>query len=123
MTIPSSTSPKVKPIKGTNVDQELNDLLEALGGAPIPFLKTTPDANGNIHLGRDVVIALRHAISQIIYAQEETGCTLKTFAVAFRAFEYDGEISSEDAEALAVVAKAMAERARDNVELIRSLLN
>lgn len=104
------------------LDKELDDLLGNLADKPIPFLNAIPDADGNIQLGRDVVTSLRSAIIKAADVQQQSSCTLSVLSLAFRAFEYDGEISGEDAYALVIVAAAQAERASDNAEQIRSLI-
>ena len=86
-------------------------------------MNAIPDSDGNIQLGRAVVESLRHALMNITDVQDEAGCTLKTLAMALSVVEYSGELSSEEAEVLSVVATAMWERARDSVVQIRSIIN
>ncbi|MGA8149242.1 MAG: hypothetical protein WB870_16935 [Gallionellaceae bacterium] len=105
-------------------DDELDDLLGELAGESIPtILKVRPNKRGHINLGPIEIMILRNAISNIASVQAETGATLAALAHAFRAVQYEGHISSNDASAFSVVASAQAERAHSNVAKLYALVN
>jgi hypothetical protein len=114
----------VRPLVALDLEQlEFDQILRLGGEEDIPFLNATPDANGNIQLGRDVVASLSHAVRRMADVQFETSCVLKTLAMALTTVEYPDELSSEEAEVLATVASSMWERARDNAGHLHELFN
>lgn len=106
------------------LDQELDELLGELATPAIPsVLDLAPDSKGNIKLNRVEITALRELIKQMADVQLETACALTAMAQAFRVFGYNGEISSDDAYALEILASTQAGRSCDNVNLIRALIS
>lgn len=105
-------------------DQELDELLGKLPPEPTPtILKIRPNNRGRITLGPNEIGAFINAIQSIKEVQMEMGATLMLLAHAFRSVEYAGGISGNDATAFAAVSSAQAQRARNNVALLLTLIN